>query len=205
MISEKEKQSILNFLEENKQVRLSTLCKYLEISTRTIQRWKKDGLKDNRKGAEKSVPKKLSKEEELAIYSLCCSNEYKEMNPFTLTLAKDGYYYPLPYSGETVRQRSKGYFLPAVIGKRNREKFVATSLVIEGCFVTRLDYSCILALFLLLFKNDIESFDLYADRIFEKKIYKNIKVKNFELRAENGEAFKLRVDPLCQDRCRVKG
>lgn len=112
----------------------------------------------------------------------------------TLTLAKDDEYYPLPYSEETVRQRSKGYFLPAVIGKRNREKFVATRQVIEGCFVTRLDYSCILALFLLLFKNDIESFDLYADRIFEKIIYKNIKVKNFELRAENGEAFKLRVD-----------
>ena len=30
----------------------------------------KDGLKDKRKGAEKSVPKKLSKEEELAIYNL---------------------------------------------------------------------------------------------------------------------------------------
>ena len=41
----------------------------------------------------------------------------------TLTLAKDDEYYPLPYSEETVRQRSKGYFLPAVIGKRNREKF----------------------------------------------------------------------------------
>lgn len=105
----------------------------------------------------------------------------------TLTLAKDGYYYPLPCSEETVRQRSKGYFLPAVIGKRNREKFVATSLVIEGCFVTRLNYSSILALFLLLFLNDIESFYLYADRIFERIIYKNIKVKNFELLLESGE------------------
>ena len=112
----------------------------------------------------------------------------------TLTLAKDDEYYPLPYSEETVRQSSKGYFVPAVIGKRNREKFVATRQIIEVCFVTRLDYSCILALFLLLFKNDIESFDLYADRIFEKITYKNIKVKNFELRAENGEAFKLRFD-----------
>ena len=112
----------------------------------------------------------------------------------SLTLAKDGYYYPLPYSEETVRQRFKGYFLPAVIGKRNREKFVVTRQVIEVCFVTSLDYSCILTLFLLLFKNDIESFDLYANRIFEKITYKNIKVKNFELRAENGEAFKLRFD-----------
>lgn len=61
------------------------------------------------------------------------------------------------------------------------------------------------ALFLLLFKNDIESFDLYADRIFEKIIYKNIKVKNFELRAENGEAFKLRVDVESTEDSYTKG
>ena len=85
----------------------------------------------------------------------------------SLTLAKDGYYYPLPYSEETVRQRFKGYFLPAVIGKRNREKFVVTRQVIEVCFVTSLDYSCILTLFLLLF-NSNEKFDILVDRVCEK-------------------------------------
>ena len=85
----------------------------------------------------------------------------------TLTLAKDGYYYPLPYSEETVRQRSKGYFLPSVIGKRNRQKYVEIKRVIEGCFVTRLDYNCIQGLFLLFF-NGTDTFDIYAERIFEK-------------------------------------
>ncbi|WP_338368421.1 hypothetical protein [Treponema bryantii] len=44
----------------------------------------------------------------------------------TLTVAKDGEYYPLPYSEETVRQASKGYALPGVIGIRNREKLPAS-------------------------------------------------------------------------------
>lgn len=111
----------------------------------------------------------------------------------TLTVAKDNEYFSLPYSEETVREMSKGYVLPGVIGKRNREKFIKTGTVIEGCFVTLLDYSCILALFLLFFYEN-EGFDIYADRVFEKIVYKNVYVGGFELRAENGGAFKLRVD-----------
>lgn len=33
------------------------MCKYLDISSRTIQRWRKNGLTDKRKGASKNVPK----------------------------------------------------------------------------------------------------------------------------------------------------
>lgn len=77
----------------------------------------------------------------------------------TLTLLKDINYYPLPYSEETVRQASKGYALPGVIGKRNREKIVETGKAITGCVVTRLEYNNILALFLLLFYSD-SKFDI---------------------------------------------
>ena len=56
----------------------------------------------------------------------------------TLTLAKDGEYYPLPYSEETVRTASKGYALPGVIGLRSREKLVENGKAITGCVVTRL-------------------------------------------------------------------
>ena len=87
----------------------------------------------------------------------------------TLTVAKDNTYIPLPYSEETVRETSKGYVQPAVIGKRNREKYVETKRALEGCFVTRLDYNCIRGLFLLFF-NDADVFDLYADRVYEKKV-----------------------------------
>ena len=108
-------------------------------------------------------------------------------------MAKDGYYYPLPYSEETVRQTSKGYALPGVIGERNREKTIITGTTIQGCFVTRLEYQNVLALFLLLFYYE-EVFDLFADRICEQLIYKNLTVKSFELRGENGKALYLRID-----------
>lgn len=111
----------------------------------------------------------------------------------TLTVSRDGELTPLPYSEETVRLTSKGYVLPECIGKRNREKTVITHKEIEGCFITRLDYSVIQCLFLLFFY-DNESFDLYADRGFEKIIYRNVNFKAFELRGINNEAFKLRVD-----------
>ena len=111
----------------------------------------------------------------------------------TLTVAKDGEYYPLPYSEETVRQASKGYALPGCIGKRNREKIVETGKSISGCVVTRLEYNNILALFLLLFYSN-DKFDILVDRVCEKLIYKNVTVKEFELRGENGEPLYFRLD-----------
>ena len=111
----------------------------------------------------------------------------------TLTVAKDGYYYPLPYSEETVRQASKGYALPGVIGISNREKLVETGKAIIDCVVTILEYNNILALFLLLFYSN-DKFDILVDRVCEKVIYKNVSVKEFELRAENKDAFYFRFD-----------
>ena len=111
----------------------------------------------------------------------------------TLTLAKDGEYYPLPYSEETVRTASKGYALPGVIGLRSREKLVENGKAITGCVVTRLEYNNILALFLLLFYSN-DKFDILVDRVCEKLIYKNVSVKDFELRAENNEPLYFRLD-----------
>lgn len=111
----------------------------------------------------------------------------------TLTVLKDNEFIPLPYSEETVRLTSKGYTLPSCIGRRNRLKRIETGKLIQGCFVTRLEYLCTKAMFLLLFYNE-SSFDLYADQGFEKVIYKQVLIKGFELRGDNGEAFKLRSD-----------
>lgn len=111
----------------------------------------------------------------------------------TLTVAKDDEYYPLPYSEETVRQASKGYALPGVIGIRNREKHIITGRTIQGCVVTRLEELTVQALFLLLFYRE-EKFDLLADRVAYKVIYKNLSIKEFELRGENKAPLYLRLD-----------
>ena len=57
-----DKQDILDFIDFYVVlgiVHQKTLCKYLGISVRTIQRWRKNGTADKRKGSERKIPRKL--------------------------------------------------------------------------------------------------------------------------------------------------
>lgn len=110
----------------------------------------------------------------------------------TLTAARDGYYFPLKYSEETIRAKSKGYALPGVVGGMRRERTVQTGVEAAGCFVCFLDRLC--APFLFRLASSFDLFDIYADRVFEKRIYRNLVPTGFELRADSGGAFCLRVD-----------
>ena len=87
----------------------------------------------------------------LWCYTFCMKIQGRKC---TLTVLKDNEFIPLPYSEETVRLTSKGYTLPSCIGRRNRLKCIETGKLIQGCFVTRLEYLCTKALFLLLFYNE---------------------------------------------------
>lgn len=83
-MSPEDKQDILafvNFYVVLKIVRLRVLCKHIGISERTIQRWNKFGVNDKRKGAQKHIPRKLTKKEKQLIYQTACNVEYKDMNP----------------------------------------------------------------------------------------------------------------------------
>jgi len=84
MMSREEKQEILDFVNLYVIlgiVRLSVLSEHLGISQRTIQRWNRNGVEDQRKGAVKNVARKLSEHERYEIYLIACSSEYKDMNP----------------------------------------------------------------------------------------------------------------------------
>jgi len=65
---------------ENK-ARYSKCCEVVGISLRTLQRWKKDGMRDNRKGAKKRVVRKLPPEREQEILTVCTSKEYRDLSP----------------------------------------------------------------------------------------------------------------------------
>ncbi|MCK5493609.1 MAG: IS3 family transposase [Candidatus Omnitrophica bacterium] len=67
-------------------------CELLEISIRTLQRWEKGNISDQRKGADKKVPKKLSAEERRKIIDTACNNRFKDMNPHEIVavLAEEG-------------------------------------------------------------------------------------------------------------------
>lgn len=56
-------------------------CEIIEITLRTLQRWKKDGFVDKRKGSGKRVVRKLSPEKREEIIMTCNSVEYMDMNP----------------------------------------------------------------------------------------------------------------------------
>ncbi len=69
-------------------------CEVIGISLRTCQRWESGEIRDCRKGAGKSVPRKLSEEEMEAIVSIACSKEYQDHNPYEIVaiLAEKGTY-----------------------------------------------------------------------------------------------------------------
>ena len=83
-------------------------------------RERKNGLTDKRKGAFKTVPKKLSEEEVSTIYKLLCSNEY---NGKSLKYAIDAWQHlmnyldcPEIYLDNSVSERS---IRPSVLSRKN--------------------------------------------------------------------------------------
>jgi putative transposase len=69
---------------QNSGARLWKACEVMEISVSTFRRWSAGHFKDNRKGALKQVPRKLTSEEEQSIIDVCCSKEYKDDNPYKI-------------------------------------------------------------------------------------------------------------------------
>ncbi|MCK9170667.1 MAG: hypothetical protein M0P01_09655 [Treponema sp.] len=112
----------------------------------------------------------------------------------TLTLRINTDYYPLPYKEETVREEETGYYLDASIKDGNEPAvFIRTGYTVTGCVVTRLE-TATLQRVLSILSNDSDSFDFIIDRITECRIYEKLTVHDFELRAENGGAFYLKLN-----------
>ena len=74
--------------------RKTKVCEILELSIRTLQRWENGNIYDQRKGADKKVPKRLTGEERQKIIDIACNNRFKDMNPHEIVaiLAEEGIY-----------------------------------------------------------------------------------------------------------------
>jgi len=59
-------------------------CELLGINLRTFFRWKKNTFADQRKGSEKTVPRKLTEQEQQIIVQLCCSEKFKDSTPYDI-------------------------------------------------------------------------------------------------------------------------
>jgi putative transposase len=91
------KQQVLLVVEEaiRDGARKKACCELIGISIRTLQNWKREGLADHRKGAEKWVPAKISRETRRLIIQVCTSDRFKDMTPAAIvaTLAQERTYY----------------------------------------------------------------------------------------------------------------
>jgi len=74
--------------------RLFKACEVLEISTRTYNRWNDSDYTDKRKGAPKTIPRKLSEAEKDIIEKTSCSTKFVDSNPYEIVaqLLDEGIY-----------------------------------------------------------------------------------------------------------------
>ncbi len=75
--------------------RVKKACEVMDISFNTYLRWRSGKTADLRKGAEKTVPRKLSEEERGQFYALANSSEYRDQTPgqIVASLLEKGTYY----------------------------------------------------------------------------------------------------------------
>jgi len=69
-------------------------CDLIGISTRTLQRWKREGLRDRRKGANKRVNRKVPMETREEIVNVCNEQRFRDLTPYEIVpqLLSEGCY-----------------------------------------------------------------------------------------------------------------
>lgn len=83
MIPEAFRRELVELIEEahSNGARYRKACEVAEISLRSLQRWKKEGLKDKRKFSHKRVVRKISPETRQDIFELCNSPRFRDLSP----------------------------------------------------------------------------------------------------------------------------
>ena len=96
MILEARKKDVMTWIEEAHRdgARYHKACEVVGISQRTLQRWKRDGLPDRRKGSTKKVVRKIPDETREQILRLCNEPRFRDLTPHEIVpqLAQEGRY-----------------------------------------------------------------------------------------------------------------
>lgn len=115
----------------------------------------------------------------------------------TITLIQTATLTPLPYTLETLREEPQETVLDPLIGYILPLTTIPnpiTALKILGCIVTRVSDEIIEPLAILLVTGPRNPFDLIINRIAEQRIYKNLKLLGYQIRANRDEPLYLRID-----------
>jgi len=115
----------------------------------------------------------------------------------TVTLILPDTQTALPYSFETLREETEEVPLDPLVGYMMPIACVPSgtgNLLILGCLVTRVCSNSLKALAALLIEGFQSSFVLHLNRIVEQRIYNNLNLTGWEVRAERDEALFIRLD-----------
>lgn len=76
----------VELIEEAKMAgaRIFKACEVLEISVRTFKRWKTSHTFDRRKGAAKTIPRRLSNQEQDELIRVCCQKTFQDLTPYEI-------------------------------------------------------------------------------------------------------------------------
>lgn len=115
----------------------------------------------------------------------------------TITLVRDASLIALPYSQETLREVPEevpldplvGYILPLQTVPCGKSDFL-----VLGCVVTRVTEETALPLAAILETGTRSSFTLLVNRLAEKRIYRNLTLTGYEIRADLDDALYIRLD-----------
>jgi putative transposase len=96
MIFREEKQTAVSLILEavGAGARKWKACEVLEISVRTCRRWERGVSEDGRKGAQKTVFRKLTPEERQEVIDVSCEKRFRDLSPHHIVpiLAEEGRY-----------------------------------------------------------------------------------------------------------------
>ena len=96
MITEEERAEILDYVAEAMRSGVSErgVCRLMGTPPKTLQNWRREGLKDRRKGSARYVAHRLSAEEEQRFYEAANTTEFRDRTPeqIVATLAGRGIY-----------------------------------------------------------------------------------------------------------------
>ena len=115
----------------------------------------------------------------------------------TLTLVRNAELTAIPYTLETIREEREettldplvGYMMPLV-----NVLYGTGETKVLGCAVTRICTTSLIPLATLLINGYLKPFMLYLNRIVEKRIYRNLLLSGWEVRADRDEALYMRLD-----------
>ena len=96
MISREDRQMAVFLIREAVEsgARKWKACEVMEISVRTCRRWERGDVEDRRKGAEKTVVRKLTPEERQEVIDVSCEKRFRDLSPHHIVpiLAEEGRY-----------------------------------------------------------------------------------------------------------------